>query len=147
MFLRRSTVRCCLSSFPIVYLFLERFHVVCLAVLAEHLHLHPLLKERKRFREVADTELVLGVRLCVLRLKIEPLLVAFRVCVHLAVQVVLLYNGLILCAHPFDVRLSDWLHFCPVKVTTFNRRVKLQVVRALCSPVSLGLRQIFIQCR
>ena len=61
----------------------------------EHLHLHTLLEEGKRFRKVADAELVLRIYLCILRFEVEPLLVTLGVGIDPAEQVVALMDGLL----------------------------------------------------
>ena len=92
--------------------------------------LHALLEEAERFSEIADAKLVLG--FCsgasILDPEVEPLLVAFGVCIHLDVQIIALYHLFFVHNAPLDVCLAQMLGFDPFEVPTLYHRGELQLI-------------------
>ena len=69
--------------------------------------LHALLEETKRLREVTDAEVIASLQFRVLDLEVEPLLMAFRIRVHLAEEIVLLEDCFITSALHIDYFVND----------------------------------------
>ena len=88
--------------------------MLILTLFAQHLNLHSLLEKGKWLCEVAYAELILGVFPGIFDLKIEPLLMAFCVCVDFAEQVVLLNDWFFSCLHVCDVFVVDLTSFTPL---------------------------------
>ena len=85
------------------------------------MYLHALLEQTEWLCEVADAKLVSSADFSVTHFEVKPLLVAFCVRVHLAEQVIFLYDNLfcgsLLFNHPVIYRIG----FNSFEVATFDR--------------------------
>ena len=113
-------------------------YILLLGPLAEHMHLHTLLEERERLREVADAKMVLGLLsgARVRHLEEEPLLVAFGVRVYFAEQIVSLQDWLSCLATLLYVVCADVLGLSSVKITRLEHRVEYKLLTSQTLPFS-----------
>lgn len=102
------------------------------------MHLHTLLEERERLREVADAKMVLGLLsgARVRHLEEEPLLVAFGVRVYFAEQIVSLQDWLSCLATLLYVVCADVLGLSSVKITRLEHRVEYKLLTSQTLPFS-----------
>ena len=82
--------------------------------------LHALLEETERLREVTDAEVIASLQFRVLDLEVEPLLVAFRIRVDLAEEIVLLKDCFVTSALHIDYLVNDRKGLDPFKITTLD---------------------------
>ena len=107
----------------------------------KHLNLHSLLEEWEWLGKIADTHLVLRIKLGVFHLKVEPLLVALCVCVDLAEKVVFLNYLLFVLLLNFYVLQTYLLSFDTLQISTLNSWIELQVLLIQCLDIPLMLMQ------
>ena len=79
-----------------------------------------MFEEGERLSEVADVDLILGVQFRVLALEVEPLLVAFSVCVHFAKEVVFLDYRLATFSLLLDVLETNRLSFGSLEIPALD---------------------------
>ena len=83
--------------------------------------------------------MVASFKLGILHFEIEPLLVALRISVHLAEQVIFLNYYLFSGTLLFNHSVVDWVGFNSLKVSTLDSRVKFEVLGVEQAIVSLEL--------
>ena len=122
----------------------EILRVLCLSLFAEHLHLHTLLEEGERLCEVADRKVVLYIAAHLFHLEVEPLLVAFGVCVHFAEKIVFLGppdSAFLHVKVAFEQRVG--LH--SFEVAALYCGIKVEIVRLELVLLSLFLLQVVVE--
>ena len=104
------------------------------------MNLHAVLEETKWLREVTDAEIVASLQFRVLDLEVKPLLVAFRIRINLAKEIVLLDDGLITSTLHVNYLMHNRKGLDSFKIATFDGRVELKVFRILQTVISFDLR-------
>ena len=106
--------------------------------------LHTLFEETERLREVTDAEVIASQQFRVLDLEVEPLLMAFRIRIDLAEEIVFLDDCFVTSALHIDYLMNHRKRLNSLKIAALDSRIELKVFGVLQTVISLCLRQVLL---